>query len=204
MPVISRTFSCAFAGLSIAGCAASRNPAQQSTTVSDLARQERPAGRAAVQYTVAFPTLSAHTAAVTARIPTTGRASLELMMPIWSPGYYKVENYADRVHDLSARTPSGAALVVEHAARNRWRIATRGATEIVVQYTVVADQQFVTADWVGDSLIVLNGAPTFATIADTIHRAIEVKLELPAGWRSATSLDTVPDGLRDHYRAADY
>ncbi|HET7374139.1 MAG TPA: hypothetical protein VFJ20_12155 [Gemmatimonadaceae bacterium] len=204
MPVISRTFACVLAGLSIAGCAASRNPAQHATAVSDLARQERATGRAAVQYTVAFPAPATHMAAVTARMPTAGHASLELMMPIWSPGYYKVENYADRVHDLSARTPSGAALVVEHAARNRWRIATQGATEIVVQYAVVADQQFVTADWVGDSLIILNGAPTFATIADTTHRPIEVKLELPAGWRSATSLDTVPDGLRDHYRAADY
>jgi predicted metalloprotease with PDZ domain len=126
------------------------------------------------------------------------------MMPIWSPGYYKVENYADQVLDFSAGTPSGTTLAVEHVARNRWRIATDGATEVVLHYRVTADRQFVTADWVGDSLIVLNGAPTFVTIADTVHRPAEVTLDLPAGWRAATSLDTVPDGTRDHYRAADY
>jgi predicted metalloprotease with PDZ domain len=126
------------------------------------------------------------------------------MMPIWSPGYYKVENYADRVHDLSAHAPDGAALEVTRVARNRWRIATRGGSDIVVQYSVVADQQFVTANWAGDSLIVLNGAPTFVTIADSIRRPVEITLDLPATWRSATSLDTVAGGTRDRYRAADY
>ena len=161
----------------------------------------RPTG---VAYTVDFPDPANHTAVVTARVPTEGRASLELMMPIWSPGYYKVENYADRVRDLAASAPSGAMLDVTHDARNRWRIATGGASAVVVRYRVTATVQFVTADWVGDSLIVLNGAPTFVTIADTVHRPIDVTLDLPPGWRSATSLDTVPDGKHDHYRAADY
>ncbi|HET7564746.1 MAG TPA: hypothetical protein VFJ96_07110 [Gemmatimonadaceae bacterium] len=112
-----------------------------------------------VAYTVGFPDPASHTAVVTARVPTDGRASLELMMPIWSPGYYKVENYADRVQELTASTPSGATLNVTHDARNRWRIATGGASTAVVRYRVTATVQFVTADWVGDSLIVLSGSP---------------------------------------------
>lgn len=161
-------------------------------------------GQDVAKYTVEFPDLSAHAAVVTAILPTGGQAALELMVPIWSPGYYKVENYADRVRDVSARSASGGALAVEHVARNRWRIATTGLREVVVQYSVVADQQFVTADWVGDSLIVLNGAPTFMTIAGVTHQAADITLQLPAGWRSATSLDTVPGAVRDHYRAGDY
>lgn len=161
-------------------------------------------GQEMTRYTVAFPQLTNHSAVVTARLPTAGRAELDLMMPIWSPGYYKIENYADRVHDLSAHSVSGAALGVAHVARNRWRITTDGAREVVVQYRVDADQQFVTADWVGDSLVVLNGAPTFVAIADTVHRPAEVTLELPASWRSGTSLDTVSGSARDRYRATDY
>jgi predicted metalloprotease with PDZ domain len=159
---------------------------------------------AAVEYNVSFPDPASHTAVVTARLPTEGAASVELMMPIWSPGYYKVENYADRVHDISATTAAGAALDVTHHARNRWRVATGGAPVVVVRYDVTADVQFVTANWVGDSLILLNGAPTFVTIADSVRRPIDVTLDLPPGWRSATSLDSVRGGARDNYRAADY
>lgn len=64
-----------------------------------------------------------------------------------------------------------------------------------------------TSDWVGDSLIVLNGAPTFMTLAGDPHRPAVVRLELPQGWRSATSLDSVPGAGADHadaYRATDY
>jgi predicted metalloprotease with PDZ domain len=205
MTTSPRPLACVLVGLSIAGSSACRSPAQHETPVPDrVQRARRLDNQEVIRYTVAFPDLISHTAVVGAHVPTDGRASLELMMPVWSPGYYKVENYADRVNEFSARSPSGAALEVEHAASNRWRIATSGAREVVVRYRVVADQQFVTANWVGDSLIVINGAPTFVTIADTVHRAADVKLDLPAGWRSATSLDSVPDGLRDHYQAADY
>ena len=177
---------------------------QNSLTVAALLFAFTTARGQDAKYTVEFPDLSAHAARITAHMPTGGHPTLELMMPIWSPGYYKVENYADRVHDVAARTPSGEPLEVEHVMRNRWRIATGGLREVVVQYRVLADQQFVTADWVGDSLIVLNGAPTFMTIAGSTRRGAAITLQLPAGWRSATSLDTVAGGVRDYYHAADY
>ena len=164
----------------------------------------RPAGPEPVDYTVAFPDLSAHSATITARFPTSGKPTVDLMMAVWSPGYYKVENYADRVHDVAARSPSGAPLNVVHDARNHWRISTGGAAGVMVSYRVTADQRSVTTDWVGDSLIVLNGAPTFMTISNDVHRPVIVHLELPRGWRSATSLDTVRDAPSDSYRAADY
>ena len=42
-------------------------------------------------------------------------------MAIWSPGFYRVEDYATRVRDLAARTPDGTALPVEQPQKNRWR-----------------------------------------------------------------------------------
>lgn len=56
-----------------------------------------------ITYTVHVPSPDTHYAEVEATLPTSGRASIELMMPVWSPGYYRVENYADRVEGLSAR-----------------------------------------------------------------------------------------------------
>ena len=166
---------------------------------SAASAQQRP-----VAYSVSFPDLSAHVAVVTARLPSDGRAAIELMMPIWSPGYYKVENYSDQVSDVTAAATSGAPLAVVHDARNRWRVSTDGARDVIVRYKVLANRRFVTADWVGDSLIVLNGAPTFLTIADSVHRPATVQLQLPSGWRSATSLDSVHGARADEYRAATF
>src|SRR5262249_13820983 len=65
-----------------------------------------------ITYTVRFPAPDRHLAEVEASYPTDGRASLELMMPTWTPGFYRVENYAGQVRDLAARTPDRQALAV--------------------------------------------------------------------------------------------
>ena len=46
--------------------------------------------------------------------PTAGRPAVEIMMPVWSPGFYRVEDYARRVEDLSAKAADGTDLKVEH------------------------------------------------------------------------------------------
>src|ERR1700722_8089975 len=66
-----------------------------------------------IAYTVRFPAPDKHVADVEATIPTSGRDAIELMMPVWTPGFYRIENYAAKVEDLSARTPAGKALKVE-------------------------------------------------------------------------------------------
>jgi predicted metalloprotease with PDZ domain len=137
-------------------------------------------------------------------VPTGGRATVELMMPVWTPGFYRVENYAGKVRELAARTPDGKPLGVEQPRKNRWQIRTGGAAAVVVSYKLVCDGRSVTTNWVGDDLTVLNGGAAFVTLVEQARRPHEVKLVLPAKWkRSASGLDPVR-GAADHYRAADY
>lgn len=158
-----------------------------------------------ITYTVRFPAPAKHVAEVEAVYPTDGRPAVELMMPIWTPGFYRVENYADKVQDLSARTPGGRALKVEQPRKNRWTIPTGGADQVVVCYKLQCQSRSVTTNWVGDDLAVLNGAATFLTLVENGKRPHDVHLELAPNWgRSMTALDAAPDGKANHYRAADF
>jgi predicted metalloprotease with PDZ domain len=157
-----------------------------------------------ISYAITFPNRAAHFANVEAQFPTAGQPTVDLTVAIWSPGYYKVENYADHMDSVTAWGPDGGALVVEHTQRNHWQVTTNGAPTVSVRYRVKADRKFVTSNWVGDTLIVLNGAPTFMTLADSQPHAAVVQLTLPIGWISMTSLDTASDGVNDHYQATDY
>jgi predicted metalloprotease with PDZ domain len=158
-----------------------------------------------ITFTVRFPAPGKHVAEVEARYPTDGRASVELMMPVWSPGFYRVENYADKLQDLSARTPDGEALTVGHPKKNRWTVQAGGARQVVVSYTLKCESRSVTTNWVGDDLAVLNGAATFLSLVETGTRPHDVRLELAAGWgQSVTGLGAAPGGRANHYRAADF
>jgi predicted metalloprotease with PDZ domain len=166
----------------------------------DGARQPEP-----IVYTVSVPQPETHYLEVEARVPTGGRAAVDLMMPIWSPGYYRVEDYAARVSDFVARTPDGVMLSVEKPQANRWRVQTRKQSTIVLSYRVFCNQRSVTTNYVGADMGVLNGAPTFVTLVENRPRPHEIHLVLPAAWKRAmTGMDEAPGRQPDHFRAADY
>src|SRR5262245_55977222 len=157
-----------------------------------------------IVYAVKFPAPDTHVAEVEMSVPTGGAASVELMMPVWTPGFYRVENYAGKVREMAARSPDGKALEVGQPGKNRWKIRTGGAAAVVVSYKLLCDGRSVTTNWVGDDLLVLNGGAAFPTLVEQAERPHEVKLELPPKWkRSVSGLEAVP-GAADRYRAADY
>src|SRR5262245_35955899 len=96
-----------------------------------------------IVYTVSVPAAGTQTLEVKAVVPAAGRASIELMMARWSPGFYRVEDYAAKVQSLSAQTEAGAPLGVERVRSNRWRVATNGETSVVVSYRLLCDQRSV-------------------------------------------------------------
>jgi predicted metalloprotease with PDZ domain len=158
-----------------------------------------------IVYTVSVPQPETHYLEVEAMVPTGRQATVDLMMPIWSPGYYRVEDHAARVSDFVARTPGGVVLSVEKPQPNRWRVQTRKQSTIVLSYRVFCNQRSVTTNYVGADMGVLNGAPTFVTLVEKRPRPHEIHLVLPAVWKRAmTGMDEAPDRQPDHFRAADY
>jgi predicted metalloprotease with PDZ domain len=157
-----------------------------------------------IVYTVRFPAPETHFAEITAMMPAGKRASVELMMPVWSPGFYRVEDYAGKVQELAARAPDGRLLPVEQPQKNRWRIQTGGAPTVTVSYRLFCNSRSVTTNWVGEDLAVLNGAASFVTLVEKTPRPHDIRLELPPQWKRAmTALDAVPGGQANHFRAAD-
>ena len=156
-------------------------------------------------YNLGVPAPGKHIAEVEAIVPAGKGPSIEIMMATWSPGFYRVEDYAKRVQGLSARTTDGVPLEVEATRKNRWRIQTHGGPKVVVSYRLVCEQSSVTTNYVGDALGVINGAPTFITLVEQARRPHEVRLALPPEWkRSVTALDPAADGRPNHYLAPDY
>src|SRR5689334_23751060 len=65
-----------------------------------------------IVYTIRFPDPASKSFTVDMTVPTSQRPSIDLMMAIWSPGFYGLQNYADRVTSFSAKAPDGSPLDV--------------------------------------------------------------------------------------------
>ena len=152
-----------------------------------------------VRYTLSFPAPQTHYAVVDADFPTGGQSSIELFMPVWTPGSYLVREYARNVEQVK-----GPGAVVK-SAKNRWRIDTGGAARVQVSYRVYCREMSVRTNWVEDSFALLNGAPACITLVNGLARPHEVTLVLPAAWKTTMSgMDEVAGGAPHHYRAPDY
>lgn len=163
------------------------------------------AALAPIQYTLAIPAPESHVTHVTARFPASSKPFVDLMMAVWSPGYYVQENYATHVLDLSAHAPDGHALRVDETQPSHWRITTDGAQTVVVTYTLQCDHRSVTGDWVDTTMAIINGPATYITLADHSRRPQKVSIQLPSSWKNtATSLAAAPDSIPNHYTATSY
>ena len=163
-----------------------------------------------VVYTVRIPEPASGYVEVTARIPTDGKASLGLMLPVWTPGSYKVRDFAGNIDaDMTATDDKGRALTIDKPEPSRWTVATQGARFINVRYRVYAHTELsVRTNWVEPGLALLNGAATFITLDDGKQRPHIVDLPptlgLPATGlpehrgnpfkRIAADYDTLVDG----------
>jgi predicted metalloprotease with PDZ domain len=157
-----------------------------------------------IRYTVSFPAPQTHYMEVTAVVPTSGRADVELMMAVWTPGSYLVREYARHVEGVTASDAAGRALAVEKSDKNRWRVATGGAPTVTVAYRVYGREMSVRTNWVEADFAMINGAPTFLTLADLTPRPHEITIVPAAGWeRSMTGLPPMAGG-EHRYRAADF
>jgi len=157
-----------------------------------------------IRYTLSFPAPHTHYVEVRADVPTSGQDEIELMMATWTPGSYLIREYERHVENVAAAGPSGQLLRVTKTAKNRWAVTTGGAATVAVTYRVYGREMSVRTNWIEADFALINGAPTFLTLADSQPRQHEIALTLPSSWsRSVTSLPLLA-GTANRYCAATY
>ena len=165
----------------------------QPIAVDGQARTATAAPAEPVRYTLTFPKPETHYVEVAAVFPAAGLTQLDLTMAVWSPGSYLVREYERNIENLSAKGADGTPLKVEKARKNVWRVAPGQNQAVTVSYRVYSREMGVRSNWVESAFAMLNGAPTFITLADTtVTRPHEVTIALPAGWKRA--MTGLPEG----------
>ena len=185
---------------------------------------------APIRYTVRLPAPQTNYLEVDAIVPTDGQAVVDMMMAVWTPGSYLIREYERNVEDVRA-FDGARALGVSRVVKNHWEIATGGAREVRLVYRVYSHEMTVRNNWVEADFAMINGAPTFMTLAADVmqprtgrepllapplrasaeakvpirQRPHDVTIELPGGWKTSISgLPNAPDGRSNHYLAPDF
>lgn len=140
-----------------------------------------------------MPQPESHLFEVTLHLSQITAATLDLKMPVWTPGSYLVREYARHIQDLQTTSPT-QQLTSRKVGKNHWQVDTQNASEITVFYRVFANELTVRTNHLDKTHGYFNGAALFLYAVDLETQPVEVKISPPhSAWRVTTSLPEVKE-----------
>ena len=151
-----------------------------------------------------MPQPAAHVFHVTLRADGLAGELLDLKMPAWMPGFYRIMDYQKFVSNFRAADGSGRPLDWEKITRNGWRVVASGAPTVVVDYDVFGNTSFAANNFLDETRAFIAPPGMFLYPDGRLQTPVTVTIELPAGWtRIGTGLDPVP-GRAATFTAPDF
>ncbi|MFD1142418.1 M61 family metallopeptidase [Larkinella insperata] len=131
--------------------------------------------------------------------------TLNFKMPVWTPGYYQLMNYAKSVENFRATDGSGNALKWEKTANSRWTVHPRQAGTVTLTYDIRATRNFVAGNFLDESHGYISPAGVFLHPEGQLKHPVTVTLKPYTKWPQliATGLDSV-GGQPQTYVAPNY
>jgi predicted metalloprotease with PDZ domain len=158
------------------------------------------------RFTVAMPRPETHLYEITMEVDPRGATSLDLVLPVWTPGSYLVREFARHVRDFTAREKNGRGIIpAEKVAKNVWRLSLPSRKSespglLSISYRVYAHELTVRTSHLDASHGYGNGANLFFHVEERKDEPQEVVFRLPPGWKTSLALPEI----RGVFRAADY
>jgi len=159
--------------------------------------------QASLFYQVAMSQPASHLFEVTLQINNWRSPTLDLKLPVWTPGSYLVREYARHLQDFVAKD-GGGKLASQKLAKNHWQVATPDSSEIQISYRIYANDLTVRTNHLDSTHGYFNGAALFFFVPGLKQQPIRVKINLPqSDWRVTTTLPPV-EGAENTFEAQDF
>jgi len=156
----------------------------------------------AVRHTLSYPEGREQLILVRSEFPVNGPLT-ELLMPNWTPGSYRIREYAANVNSISAVSGNGASLEIDKISKDRWQVNTSQADKLVVHYEVFTPDIGVQQSWASRAFSLINGASVFLYTEKTRNfpQTLEMDIDADRGEVFTAMLPTADGGA---YQAENY
>ena len=141
----------------------------------------------ATRYRVTFPDVHRHLISVEMAVPAPEGPTLDLIMPIWTPGSYLVREYSRHVHEVEARGPQGP-IPVYKISKNVWQMEIEGSPEqIELHYLVYGFDESVRTSYIDADRAFISPASLFMWADGRAHLPHIIDFVLPESWRRVST-----------------
>ena len=148
---------------------------------------------ATLSYQVAMSAPVSHLFEITLLVSDWQSDTLDLKMPVWTPGSYLVREYARHIQDFSAENSAGQILISQKLSKNHWQVTTANNSELKISYRVYANDLTVRTNHLDSTHGYFNGAALFFFIPGWEKMPIQIEIMPPPDWQVTTTLPAIPN-----------
>jgi predicted metalloprotease with PDZ domain len=175
-------------------CAAERGGASWNPSLEEVSVK--------LHYEIAMPKPHRHLFDVTFTAEGPFAETVEVRMPVWTPGSYLVREYARNVQDLEVTSLAGAPLEVRKLTKSAWRVdGASGGFRF--RFKLYANEMSVQSPHLDDTHGFIHPPAVCPYVDGYLDEPCEVTVVPAPGWRVATGLEPVAKA-KNRFRAADY
>lgn len=146
-----------------------------------------------VQYELRFEKPNMHLLDVTIKVTGLNSPAVDFSLPAWSPGAYRIVDYAKNVQEFSAASVNGQPLTWRKIDKQTWRVTLAGTQAAVISYKVFGDTLSDTAiqyDWRHAHI---SGPALWMYMAGGKQLPVQLAVHAPSGRRIATGMERSGD-----------
>src|SRR3954468_4916622 len=151
-------------------------------------------------YTFRVPEPEARRIEVELSVEARGAQTLDVRLPVWTPGSYLVREHQRHIDGLGARAEDGRELPVEKVDKSTWRIDASGARTVRIAYRLHCFELTVRTNHVDGTHAFLNPSAAAIFVVGREQEPCTVRLQMPESWRAWVALPFTGGA----YRADDY
>ncbi len=113
----------------------------------------------------------------------------DMLMPVWTPGSYKIREFPRHVFDVKVTDESGVFLRFERKNKFQWRIyIENNVNSIKISYYVYTNDFTVRTSYLSDDFGIFNGTTLFMYNKAFQTKPSILRVTPPKGWRTFVSL----------------
>jgi len=145
-----------------------------------------------ISYVVSMDDARNHNFRVTMTIDGVTADTLVLKMPVWTPGYYWIQNYPKNLSRLKITDTAGRECPLWKKSKNTWKVYTGGAGSLTASWVVYGNSHSVADAFIDTTHAFIVPAALFLYPEDALKSPSQVTLDLYPGWTTvSTGLEPV-------------
>jgi predicted metalloprotease with PDZ domain len=153
----------------------------------------------AIKYRVSMDDAANHNFRVTMTLEGVTGDSIMLKMPVWTPGYYWIQNYPKNLSRLEIRNAAGETCAFRKISKNAWQVATGGSGSLTASWVVYGNSHSVADPFIDTTHAFIVPAALFLYPEGALLSPSEVSFDLYTGWTTiSTGLEQVPGKERTY------